>query len=83
MKKVVSNIGQELADSELQVAYPRQLMESKVNTLMDELASQKLLTATAISTASKNTKVTNTILHDLFVKSHLSQNSDHNCMTPK
>jgi hypothetical protein len=45
-------------------------MESKVNTLMNEPASQKLLTATAIS-ASKNTEVTNTILHDLFVKKSL------------
>jgi hypothetical protein len=71
MKKVVSGIGRELADSELQVAYLRRLMESKVNTLMTELASQKLLTATTISTASENTEVTNTVLHDLFVEKSL------------
>jgi hypothetical protein len=71
MKKVVSNIGRELADSELQVAYVRRLMVSKVNTLMNKLVCQKLLTATAISSASENTEVTNTVLHDLFVEKSL------------
>jgi hypothetical protein len=78
LKKLAEEINVKYESSEREVTYLRRLMESKVDALMIELATEKACTATAkAKTASKTTQVsvlagrTDELLHELLVEKSL------------